>query len=69
MTSTQHLELQGTLSNAAAAEYLGVTPSTLRTWVSKRRVPHCRVGGRLVRFRLSDLDRFLENSFVEAATK
>ncbi|MBQ10471.1 MAG: hypothetical protein CMJ45_02855 [Planctomyces sp.] len=53
----------GTLGNDEAAQYLGVTPSTLRTWVSKRRVPHVRVG-RLVRFRLADLEKFLEAGAV-----
>ena len=54
----------GTVGNEEAAAYLGCTPSTLRTWVSKRRVPHCRVG-RLVRFRIRDLENFLDDRAVE----
>lgn len=69
MVSAQRDEiLMGTLSNDEAARYLGVTPSTLRTWVSKRKVPYCRVGGRLVRFRVQDLDEFLEAGAVAAVT-
>ena len=56
---------QGTMNNQAAAEYLGVTPLTLRVWVSKRRVPFIKVG-RLTRFLKSDLDAWLASRRVEA---
>lgn len=43
-----------------AAAYLGVKPTTLQIWRSTNRypLPYIKVG-RLVRYRLSDLDAFL----------
>ncbi|MDA0711265.1 MAG: helix-turn-helix domain-containing protein [bacterium] len=56
-----------TWNNDTAAAYLGCTPGTLRVWVSKRRVPFVRVG-RLVRFRKSDLDKWLDKNLQLVAT-
>jgi len=55
----------GVLDNDQAAAYIGCTPGTLRVWVSKRKVPFVRVNS-LVRFRKSDLDRFLDERLVPA---
>jgi excisionase family DNA binding protein len=52
-----------TLGWDEAAVYLGCTPGTLKVWVSKRKVPYCKVG-RLTRFRIPDLDRFLTKNSV-----
>ncbi len=49
-----------------AAAYLGCSPLTLRTWVSKRQIPFVKVG-RLVRFRKPDLDSYLEENSVAVA--
>ena len=45
-----------------AAHHLGIAPATLETWRSTGRVkiPFIRVG-RCVRYRIADLDRFLES--------
>lgn len=61
------LESWNTLDNAQAAAYLGCTSKTLRAWVGQRRVPFIRVG-RLVRFRRSDLDAWLEARLVPVET-
>lgn len=64
-----HIERQmteGTWGNDQAAAYLGCTPDTLRVWVSKRRVPHLKIG-RLTRFLKQDLDEFLEQRRVPVA--
>ena len=49
------------LTNEEAAAYLGLKPGTLDVWRSTKRysLPYIKVG-RLVRYRKSDLDRFLE---------
>ena len=47
-----------------AAGYIGCEPSTLRVWVSRRTVPHLKIG-RLVRFRRRDLDRWLDKKLVQ----
>ncbi len=41
------------------AEYLGLSPITLRKKVSEKEIPYTKVGGR-VRFRRTDIDRWLE---------
>jgi len=48
------------LTNEEAAAYLGLKPGTLDVWRSTKRysLPYIKVG-RLVRYRKSDLDRFL----------
>jgi len=50
------------LDNAAAAEYLGISTGTLDVWRSTKRyaIPFIKVG-RLVKYRQSALDTFLES--------
>lgn len=56
-----------TLSNDEAAAYLGVTPRTLEVWRCTKRyqISFIKVG-RLVRYRQSALDAFLESRTVGA---
>ncbi len=58
--------LSNLLSNDQAAEYIGVTPRTLEVWRCTKRhpIPYIKVG-RLVKYRQSDLDAFLESRTVE----
>jgi excisionase family DNA binding protein len=53
------------LNNTQAAEYLGVTPSTLEVWRSTKRyvIPYVKVG-RLIRYRLSALEAFIQSRTV-----
>ena len=53
--------MKDNLTTEEAAEYLGVKPSTLITWRCTKavRIPHYKVG-RAVRYRRSDLDKFIE---------
>ncbi len=53
------------LPEAEAAEYLGVKPNTLAVWRTTGRysLPYVKVG-RLVRYRKSDLDRFIASRTV-----
>ena len=46
-----------------AAEYLKTTPATLRCRVSRRQVPFVKIG-RSVRFRVSDLDKWIDRQAV-----
>lgn len=51
------------VKTAEAAEYLGVSQNTLRTWASEGKIPMSRNpanGYRL--FKLADLDAFLEEA-------
>lgn len=52
-----------------AAARIGTTPGTLRALVSRGRIPHFRLGPRMVRFSLRDLDAWIEsNRRMPAAT-
>jgi excisionase family DNA binding protein len=53
------------LSAAEAAKVLGVSPWTIRQWSSMRKLPHYKVG-RLTKFKISDLEAFIESGKVEA---
>ncbi|MFH0813132.1 MAG: helix-turn-helix domain-containing protein [Pseudomonadota bacterium] len=47
-----------------ASEYLDLTVNTLYSWVSQRKIRFVKVG-RLTKFDLRDIDRFIEESKVE----
>ncbi len=66
MTPTTQGDRHGLLSVDAAAQYLGVSPGTLRNWVSMRRIEYVKVG-RLTRFSSAALDRYIAAHTVEAA--
>jgi excisionase family DNA binding protein len=57
----------GLLSEDQAAELLGVKPQTLSLWRSAGRydLPFVRVG-RLIRYRLADLEAWLERRLVSS---
>jgi len=53
------------LDRAQAAEYLGLNTHTLNIWACKKKnLPYYKVG-RLVKYKLSDLDNFLNKSKQE----
>jgi excisionase family DNA binding protein len=54
-----------TLNWDEASLILGCTPKTLRVWASKRKVPHTKVG-RLTRFRMKDLEDWMDKNTVQA---
>ena len=39
-----------------AAEYLGVKASTIRNWIKNKNMPHYRLGGKLLKFKKSEID-------------
>lgn len=51
-----------------AATYLGIKPNTLATWncTKRYRIPYIKVG-RLVKYRISDLDEFLQQRTIGGA--
>ena len=48
------------------AEMLSVKLGTLYAWVCERKIPHIRLGTRLIRFDRSEIERWIDNSHVEA---
>jgi excisionase family DNA binding protein len=59
------------LTTAEAADYLGITTGTLEQWRSAGRhnVPFIRLGSRTVRYRVSDLEKWLESRLVGAGAE
>jgi excisionase family DNA binding protein len=53
------------LSLFEGAEYIGISPHTLRAWTRERRIPFHRCGRRIV-FAMADLERFMADNRVEA---
>ena len=56
---------RGLLSIDEAAQYLGISPGTMRNWLSMRRIEHVKVG-RLTRVSQSALDRYISANTVLA---
>jgi len=48
----------------AAATFLGVSPSLVYAYVERKQIPHFRMMGRSIRFRLSELDRWRQQFHV-----
>jgi excisionase family DNA binding protein len=57
---------RGLLAGEDAATYLGISAGTLRNWVSMRRIEYVKVG-RLTRFSVAALDRYIAAHTVRAA--
>ena len=55
------------LNNDQSAAYIGVTPRTLEVWrcTKRHQIPYIKVG-RLVKYRKSALDIFLDQQTVDA---
>ena len=49
------------LTPAEAAEYLGMAESTIRGWASQGRLPKVKMGGKSLRFDISDLDLLIKS--------
>lgn len=58
-------KLDRLLSRKEAARYLSLSPGTLAVWdCTKRHNLKPRKVGKVVRYRLSDLDKFLEDRLI-----
>ena len=60
-----HERRPGLVSVVAAADRIGISPYTVRTWTRLGRIPHIRLGRRIL-FDPSDLERFIQVNRVEA---
>lgn len=52
------------LDYSGAAEYLGVSPFTLRRWTMHRRIGFTRLGAKAVRFSIPQLQEFISAGTV-----
>lgn len=48
------------ISIEEAAEYLGVKPSTIRTWIKTKALPAHKIGGKLWKFKRSEIDEWVK---------
>ena len=60
MTDTPYL-----LRSADAAAYLGVSERQLKRWVAERRITYIQLSQRMIRFRVSDLQAFVDGQMGE----
>jgi excisionase family DNA binding protein len=54
---------------AEASRWLGIPVGTLYSMVHHHRIPHIRLSGRMVRFRRSELDKWLAANSVSIKAK
>jgi excisionase family DNA binding protein len=54
------------LTPLEAATALNIKLSTIRAWILGKKIPYVKIGGKLVRFRRADIDRFIAVSVVPA---
>jgi excisionase family DNA binding protein len=56
--------LERPIAVKAAAEFLGVSPSLVYAYVERKQIPHFRMMGRAIRFRISELDQWRQQFHV-----
>lgn len=61
-------EAPGRLRYDGAAAFLNIPVATLRSMVHRKQIPHIRIGGRLVLFDRTDLERWLDERRVSASS-
>ena len=71
VSTNEHLSLskfERPIDVKAAAEFLGISPSLVYAYVERKQIPHFRMMGRAIRFRLSELEpwrqQFHENGGI-----
>jgi excisionase family DNA binding protein len=58
------------LTRQQAAEFLGLKPQTLANWaITQRYLPVVKIGGRCVRYRMSDLLQHMEQNTIPTSSK
>jgi excisionase family DNA binding protein len=61
-------EQENTLTPQHAAKYLGISEAALRLWRSRGEGPrHFKAGEKLIRYRKTDLDSWIESRLSEPA--
>jgi excisionase family DNA binding protein len=59
---------ENALNERQAAKYLGISPGTLRLWRAEGSSPRYFRAGKLVRFRVSDLNEWIEQRLSAPVT-
>lgn len=64
----QPVDQKSFLNYSELANFLGVKPQTLRIWKMQGRLPcYHKINGTLIRFRLSDVEKWLVDQKAEGA--
>jgi excisionase family DNA binding protein len=63
------LEFERPVDVKAAARFLGVSASLVYSYVERKQIPHFRMMGRAIRFRLSELEVWREQFHVNGETE
>jgi excisionase family DNA binding protein len=58
------IEFEHPVDVKTAARFLGVSPSLVYAYVERKQIPHFRMMGRAIRFRLSELDLWRQQFHV-----
>lgn len=61
-TATITAPSKGYVSLNEAADYVGVSPRTIRRWIAQQHLPAYRPSPRALRLKLSDIDSFMEST-------
>lgn len=59
-TPQEGKSLQGYVDAKAVAEYLGLSKEHIYKLTSQKKIPHYKLSGGIVRFKLSELDEFVK---------
>jgi excisionase family DNA binding protein len=62
LTKMQHATARGMLNAAEAASRCGLTARIMLRMAKRRQIPAYRFNGRIVRFKHSDVDAFIERA-------
>lgn len=57
-TADRNAEFEHPIDVKTAAQFLGVSASLVYAYVERKQIPHFRMMGRAIRFRLSELDQW-----------
>ena len=60
----QQVEFEAPVDVKTAAQFLGVSPSLVYAYVERKQIPHFRMMGHAIRFRLSELEEWLQQFHV-----
>jgi excisionase family DNA binding protein len=63
--SGKDLELEAPVDVKTAARFLGISPSLVYAYVERKQIPHFRMMGRAIRFRLSELDAWRQQFHID----
>lgn len=62
---THDADFEPTVGVKIAARFLSVSPSLVYSYVERKQIPHYRMMGRCIRFRLSELDKWRHQFHVD----